>query len=104
MGSKTRALAWLPLVAALTLAAAACGDDGVTGSSDGGSGNTDNADIKIGMVYDITGKGDGSFNDSAYAGLLRAQEELGVQIKDIEPSSAGAGLRSCPWARVMPGS
>ena len=31
------------------------------------------------MVYDITGKGDGSFNDSAYAGLSRAKEKLGVE-------------------------
>jgi basic membrane protein A len=71
----------------LTLVGAACGDDDDTGPSAGGEGGT--SDVKVGMVYDITGKGDGSFNDSAYAGLTKAEKDLGVKIKDIEPSSAG---------------
>ena len=31
---------------------------------------------KVGLAYDVGGRGDQSFNDSAYAGLERAVEEL----------------------------
>ena len=37
-----------------------------------------NAGVRIGLVFDVGGRGDKSFNDAAYAGLLRAQKELGV--------------------------
>jgi basic membrane protein A len=43
------------------------------------------SDIKIGLVFDIGGRGDKSFNDSAWAGLERARDELGVDIEAIEP-------------------
>ena len=42
------------------------------------------SNIKVGMAYDTGGKGDGSFNDAAYAGLTKAQTDLGVQIKEVE--------------------
>lgn len=44
--------------------------------------------LRIGMVYDVGGRGDKSFNDAAHRGLKRAQEELGVSVKDVEPGSA----------------
>ena len=53
------------------------------------------AELKIGMVYDIGGRGDQSFNDSAYRGLQWASE-LGVKYVDIEPGAAAdreSGLR-----------
>lgn len=34
--------------------------------------------IRVGLVFDKGGKGDKSFNDSAYAGLERAEKELGI--------------------------
>ena len=40
---------------------------------------------RIGLVFDVGGRGDKSFNDAAYAGLLRAQEELGVETSYLEP-------------------
>lgn len=40
--------------------------------------------IKVGLVFDVGGLGDKSFNDSAYRGLMKAQSELGVQITPIE--------------------
>jgi basic membrane protein A len=43
----------------------------------------------IGVVYDIGGKGDQSFNDSAYAGLQKAITDLKVQGKDLEPDKGG---------------
>jgi basic membrane protein A len=44
--------------------------------------------LRIGMVTDVGGLGDHSFNDSAYAGLQRAQRELGVVTTVLESSSA----------------
>lgn len=41
-------------------------------------------DIKAAMVTDVGGLGDKSFNDLSYAGLQRAEEELGVEIKVLE--------------------
>jgi len=63
----------------------ACGSDGGDG---GGGGGTDLPDLKIGLAYDIGGRGDKSFNDSAAAGLDRLNEELAedfdVDITEIE--------------------
>jgi basic membrane protein A len=74
-------------LAAVTLGLAACG-----GSDDGGSG-TDTAapeagDLKDGLAYDIGGRGDQSFNDSAALGLDKAKDELGLEATESE---AGAG-------------
>ncbi len=46
---------------------------------------------RVGMVYDVGGKGDLSFNDMAYAGLTRAAKEFAgkVETKDLEPTAGG---------------
>lgn len=91
---------WLRLFAVLlglTLFAAACGDDDggtETGSDDGATDEaTDDgggdSDLRIGLVYDIGGRGDQSFNDAAFAGLSQAESELGVEIQDLSPSGSG---------------
>ncbi len=41
--------------------------------------------VKIGLVFDIGGLGDKSFNDAAHAGLIRARDELGVNVRTVEP-------------------
>jgi len=46
------------------------------------------ADTRIGLVFDVGGRGDKSFNDSAYLGLVRAQNDFGVTTEMIEPSGA----------------
>lgn len=43
--------------------------------------------IKIGMVTDVGGINDGSFNQSAWEGLQRASEELGVEVKCLQSES-----------------
>lgn len=82
---------WLRLVAVLlglTMLAAACGSDDETDT--GGTTTTQGgSDLRVGLVYDIGGRGDQSFNDAAFAGLTKAEEELGVEIKDLEPSAGG---------------
>jgi basic membrane protein A len=52
--------------------------------------------LRIGIVFDVGGRGDKSFNDGAYAGALRAKNELGATIRYIEPGESSdreAGLR-----------
>ena len=46
--------------------------------------------VTAGMVFDIGGRGDQSFNDSAYEGLEQAQNELGAIISDVSPNSDGS--------------
>lgn len=49
-------------------------------------GTASAANLKVGMVFDIGGKGDQSFNDSAYRGLQWASK-LGVSHVEIEPGA-----------------
>ncbi len=44
--------------------------------------------VRIGLVFDVGGRGDKSFNDSAFAGLERARDELGVSVAYLEPAGA----------------
>jgi basic membrane protein A len=47
--------------------------------------------IRVGLVYDVGGRGDKSFNDMAYEGLARAQKEFAatLQTRDLEPTAGG---------------
>ena len=47
--------------------------------------------FRVGLVYDVGGRGDLSFNDMAYAGLARGQKEFGARIetRDLEPTAGG---------------
>ncbi|MEU9982818.1 BMP family ABC transporter substrate-binding protein [Streptomyces sp. NPDC050856] len=63
--------------AALALTATACGESS-TESSGSGKG-----ELRIGMAYDVGGRGDNSFNDSAARGLDRAKSELGAATKEL---------------------
>jgi basic membrane protein A len=59
----------------------ACGDDkgstGTTGSTPA------KKNIKVGLAFDIGGRGDKSFNDSAAAGLDRVKTDLNLEVKDL---------------------
>ena len=55
------------------------------------------AGLRVGLVFDIGGKNDKSFNEAAWRGLERARAELGVQVEYIEPSEGAdreSALRS----------
>ncbi len=43
---------------------------------------------RVGLVFDVGGRGDKSFNDAAYAGLARARSELGARVEYVEPTDA----------------
>jgi len=40
--------------------------------------------LNVGLVFDVGGRGDKSFNDAAYAGLERAQQDLGIEFSTLE--------------------
>jgi basic membrane protein A len=42
---------------------------------------------RVGLVFDVGGRGDKSFNDAAYLGMSRAERELGVEVSYLEPAS-----------------
>lgn len=44
--------------------------------------------VRVGLVFDVGGRGDKSFNDAAYEGIARSADELGVQIELLEPTGA----------------
>ena len=80
------------VAASASLLLAACGGSGSSTTSTGtaSAGSTSAAaksDIKVGMAYDIGGRGDQSFNDSAAAGLDKAKSEFGVTTKELEAAS-----------------
>src|SRR5215216_999642 len=83
------------LLVALGLMAAACGGGDDEGSGASGGGGDQAEAKKVGIVYDIGGRGDKSFNDSAYAGLQAAEKEQGekVQAKDVEPNPDGSNRK-----------
>jgi basic membrane protein A len=52
--------------------------------------------VNVGIVLDVGGLGDKSFNDGAYRGAVEAEKKLGAHIRLIEPGEATdreAGLR-----------
>lgn len=71
----------LPLVRAsvalLLLVAAGCGSPAKQDAAPG-------AAFPVGLVFDIGGRGDKSFNDAAYAGLDSAQKALGITFTTLE--------------------
>ena len=66
--------------AALALSVTACGESSSSDAASNKSGNT------TALAYDIGGRGDQSFNDAAYAGLAKAEKDLGIKGTEAEPS------------------
>ena len=91
-----RLAAALSGLAAVALAATACGSAPESGTESGAEGGTqsegatpsgDASDFKACMVAAVGGLDDKSFNQSGYEGLKRAEKELGVQIAVSETFS-----------------
>ena len=43
--------------------------------------------IKVGIVFDIGGKNDRSFNAAAWEGVKRAEKDLDITLRDVEPGN-----------------
>ena len=92
MNVKVLRLLLIALLALSMSIVAACGDDEEpSGSGSEPAATEESGDggepIKVGMVTDIGGLNDRSFNESAYKGLQRAESELGVEIRAITSKS-----------------
>jgi basic membrane protein A len=92
-----RQIRGMAAIAAITTAAmvlAACGSDksgsSSTSSSSGASAGSGGG-IKIGMAYDIGGRGDKSFNDAAAAGLDAAKTKYNLAASDVKELEAAQG-------------
>jgi basic membrane protein A len=89
--SKTLRLLLMALLAALALGAAACGDDDDDDGGGGGGGGGEQAaePIKAGVVTDIGGLNDRSFNALANKGRKDAQAQLGTETRVLLSESNG---------------
>jgi basic membrane protein A len=75
------------LLLAGSMALAACASDEPTGSGGGeGGGGTATEELRVGLAYDTGGRGDQSFNDSAYAGAAAAVDALGGELQELSPN------------------
>ncbi len=88
------------LLLALALIAAACSsssDETTTTATETTAaaettttaGGASGEGVKVGLAYDIGGRGDKSFNDSAAAGLDRAIADYGIETQELEPTAGG---------------
>lgn len=71
----------IALFSVLVLVLAACGDGG---TEDGGDG------VNVGLVFDIGGRGDQSFNDSAAKGLDEAVADFGINKSEASANDDGS--------------
>jgi basic membrane protein A and related proteins len=70
----------LALVVLALLAAAGCSRPAKEAATPAASA------FPVGLVFDIGGRGDKSFNDAAFAGLTEAQQKLGIRFTTLETS------------------
>ncbi len=89
---KSKKLLAVGVIAALGLAACGSDDDSSSDETTAPEATDDTATgdgATVGVVYDITGRGDRSFNDAAGAGLDQATAELGVTGLESTPTGDG---------------
>jgi len=80
------------LVAVVGIVAAACGGNDNTGSTPtaGGTSAAPSGPVtKVALLYDLGGRGDKSFNDSAAAGLDKARQDFNLDAKELQPNAGG---------------
>jgi len=73
---------WLRIAALVAANAALLAVGALRGGPERGAGHQR---LRVGLVFDVGGLGDKSFNDGAYKGLLRAEAELDISSRYIEP-------------------
>jgi basic membrane protein A len=94
---RTSKFAVIAVIAAIALTG--CGNKDSNNSNDNKKGTSASADVcktadgdgpKVGLAYDVGGRGDQSFNDSAYAGLKKAVEDLKATCVEGEATDGEA--------------
>jgi basic membrane protein A len=80
---RVTTLAAAMVAGALVLTACGGSSGGTTASSTKSSGSSATKVLKVGLAYDIGGRGDQSFNDLAAAGLDKVRKDLKVETKEL---------------------
>ncbi len=97
-------IASLTLVGAVALAACSSTSSSTSAApACGSSGAIDKASVKVGLAYDIGGRGDKSFNDSAAAGLDKAVTDLGVTKKELSAVAGETDAQKAARLTVLAG-
>ena len=86
---------FLFILAIVSMVAAACGggsSNAVEGCPDipSADGVSEDNDVTVALVYDIGGRGDQSFNDSAACGIETAANALGIEFSEASPNADGS--------------
>ncbi len=83
-------LVWAAIIVTVVVGATACGSSGSSGGSSGGSAPASSSapKVSIGLVTDIGGLNDRSFNHLAYVGVQRAASQLGIKPDVLQSNSA----------------
>src|SRR5688572_809483 len=76
---KIRFLISTILACALAFSGTACVDEGRSADA--------RDKIHVGIVFDIGGKDDRSFNAAAWEGVVRASKDLPIVLRDVEPGN-----------------
>ncbi|SDO34398.1 nucleoside-binding protein [Geodermatophilus sp. DSM 45219] len=84
MKASARAMALL-LAGSMALAACASDEPAAEGGGEGGGGAAAE-ELRVGLAYDTGGRGDRSFNDSAYTGAAAATDALGGELQELSPN------------------
>ena len=71
---------FIAAVLLITLSISACKK-----SQDVSQSPADKSNFKVGLVFDVGGRGDKSFNDAAYKGLEKAKKDFGIEFEVIDP-------------------
>ncbi len=85
-----RRITALMMAVAMCMSLVACGASNTNTTENnntaesGSAAAKDTSDLKIGLVTDVGGVNDGSFNQTAWEGMERAAEELGVTVNYLE--------------------
>ncbi|MET0740245.1 MAG: BMP family ABC transporter substrate-binding protein, partial [Candidatus Nanopelagicales bacterium] len=89
-------------LAAATLVLSACGGDDDDDTSSGDTSSpTAQSDVRVGVAYDIGGRGDQSFNDSAAVGIDQAIDEYGVEVEELEASAGETDADKAERLRLL---
>jgi basic membrane protein A len=78
------------LLLAGSMALAACASDEPESTGGGAGGSAASGELMVGLAYDTGGRGDRSFNDSAYAGVEAALAEHGGEVEEVSPNDDGS--------------
>ncbi len=84
-------LVWTAIIVTVVVGATACGSSSSGGSSGGGGSapaSSSAPKISVGLVTDIGGLNDRSFNHLAYVGVQRAASQLGIKPDVLQSNSA----------------